>query len=99
MLYGQIKLGYIFPPPKYSRRSESEIRKGIKEIITDQLGVYNIKDDTTLGSVGADGLDLVEIAVWIEESFAVDMPMNRPNGKDTIKTLVQLVKSAKPLGK
>jgi len=56
--------------------THEEIKEKIKGVIIDKCGLSEeeIKDDSTLNSLGIDSLDVVEIVMEIEEEFDIAVP-------------------------
>lgn len=78
--------------------TDAHVFEHIKEILSDQLGVdpKNIKAENTLiEDLGCDSLDLVELAMCLEEEFDVEAPDERLEQIRTVQDAVNLVKELK----
>lgn len=67
----------------------------IREIISEVLIVAqsNIKNDSTLDSLGADSLDHTEISLCLSEELGVSIEDGEINGKSTPETIETLINS------
>ena len=47
-----------------------------RKILSDRIGIdlENVTAEATMEDIGADSLDIVEIAMELEEAYALDMP-------------------------
>lgn len=65
----------------------------IKKIICDRLSVSKSKidNDTTFASLGADSLDVVDIAMTIEEKYGLDVDNTDLSEIETVGDLVELI--------
>lgn len=65
----------------------------IKEIIADQLSVpaISVSDDKTMEDLGADSLDVIELAMWLEDEFDIEITGDDINIDMTVAGLAELV--------
>ena len=49
------------------------IEAKVKEIVEDQLGVDEVRNDQTFEELGADSLDTVELIMEIEDEFEIEI--------------------------
>lgn len=63
----------------------------IREVISEELGIRKeeISLETTLEELGADSLDLFQIAIELEDKY--DMHIEKVDGLKTIKDIVEYV--------
>lgn len=70
-----IKPGLSFPPSPAPLFSEFGIR--MANVVASELGLgkfHNLKPDTTFDELGADSIDMIELAMAIEDEFNVEIP-------------------------
>lgn len=66
-------------------------RAALRAIVCNVLDLAEIADDADLREAGADSLDLVAMALDIEEAFGIDVPDDLIEPVRTIDDLVALV--------
>jgi acyl carrier protein len=69
------------------------IEQQVLELIADQLGkgITDLAKDTDFKDLGADSLDVVEIALAIEDKFNFEIPDEEANDIVTIQDIINLV--------
>jgi len=55
----------------------------------------NLSDDTTLDSLGLDSLDVVDLAIALEDEFSVDIPDDQIGNLKTVGDAVRFIEGAK----
>ena len=85
---------FEYNPNLYKRTAYERI----KEIIIDALGVYDddeVNEDTDLiEDLGADSLDLVEIAMNCEQEFGISIPDEKwLSGGKKVSDVINVIKS------
>lgn len=55
------------------------------------------EDDSICNDLGADSLDIVELAMLCEDEFGVEFAEDQAQDVDTVAELIDLVKSAEPV--
>lgn len=78
-------------------RQTSELSNKITKLLPEYLG-YGIEKKIHLNAklredLGADSLDLVEIAMFLEEEFSVEISDDEINHVETVQNLISLVES------
>jgi len=77
----------------------SEIESKVKEIIVEQLGV-NEQDLAIearfIQDLGADSLDMVELAMALEEEFNIEIPDEDADKITTVGAAIDYIKSKNP---
>ncbi|MBU4556750.1 MAG: acyl carrier protein [Actinobacteria bacterium] len=71
-----------------------EIFEKVKEVIVDQLSVEEddvIEEASFVDDLGADSLDIVELVMALEESFAVSIPDEEAEGIKTVGDAVAFI--------
>ena len=74
----------------------TNVEAKVKGIIAEQLGVSEEEIKTTssfIEDLGADSLDIVELAMAIEERFGVEIPDEQAEGIRTVQDAVDYVVS------
>lgn len=75
--------------------TEQQIFEKVKEIIVDQIGIEEgiIELDSSISDdLAADSLDMVEIALALEDEYQISIEEEKMNGLVTIKDLVGYIK-------
>ena len=67
----------------------------VKQIIEDVLNVRIRHDRETLFDMGADGVDLLEIEVELQQKFEVEIKFESLTEYMTVSDVIRLVKEAK----
>ena len=67
------------------------IEARVKEIVEDQLGVDEVRNDQTFEELGADSLDTVELIMEIEEEFNLDIPDEDAEKITTVQDAIDYV--------
>jgi len=67
------------------------IAEKVKEIISDCIGVEEVKNDQTFEELGADSLDTVELIMEIEEEFEIDIPDEEAEKITTVQDAIDYV--------
>lgn len=70
----------------------------IRELIADHLCIdpESITPDSTLGALGADSLDVVEIAIAIDEAYGIEIPDEKIADISTIADIITHLETFKP---
>jgi acyl carrier protein len=71
---------------------EQTIKEKILSIIRDEILIHQIDENETLRELGADSLDLTEIAVSLEDEFGIDVSDEEVKDK-SVRDLITLVES------
>ena len=70
----------------------SAILTGVQAVLQYVLGVINAAPDTQLSDLGAESLEMVEIAMALEEEFKIDIPEDiAPTASSTVGDIVTLI--------
>ena len=72
----------------------SDIAKRVKEIVAEQLGVEEsqvVTEASFMDDLGADSLDIVEIAMALEEEFEVEISDADIDRIDTVKDFASFI--------
>ena len=72
------------------------IEQKVKQIIVEQLGVYEAQVDDTASFVddlGADSLDIVELVMAFEEAFDIEIPDEDAEKIATVKDAIDYIKA------
>lgn len=72
----------------------STVADQVRRIIADQIGVnaVDLKDDTTLAAdLGADSLDMIELAMVLEDEFGIDLPDAEIVAVRTVRQAIDVV--------
>lgn len=77
----------------------ADIDKLVREVIRDVLSpdghdADSLPDETTLASLGADSLDMIDIVSYLEEALDVDLPIEFIEDLDTVGDLISFTKVA-----
>lgn len=70
----------------------------IRELIADHLCIdpESITPDSTLGALGADSLDIVEITCAIDENYGIEIPDEKIADISTIADIIALLETPLP---
>lgn len=64
---------------------KNKVKEKLKEVINDLLQIDDIKqEDSLIEDLGMDSLDMVELVMYIEEDFDIELP---DDGLDNVKTI------------
>ncbi len=87
--------GAYSPAARTARPPASEPEAAIIGIIADQLGVERsrVTDRATLAELGADELDMVEIAAELQDRFGIAISDEDAAGLTTVGRIIDCVKS------
>lgn len=69
----------------------------IKQIVAENLGVEPkavTPEAALLDDLGADSLDIIELVLYVEEEFGVEIPDEVSDGILTVKDLIEAVEAA-----
>lgn len=72
----------------------SDIKKKVKEIIVNQLGVDDaeVTDEASFtNDLGADGLDTVELVMQFEKEFNISIPDDKAESISTVRQIVDYI--------
>lgn len=72
----------------------SDIKKKVKEIIVNQLGVDDaeVTDEASFtNDLGADGLDTVELVMQFEKEFNISIPDDKAESISTVGQIVDYI--------
>ena len=72
-----------------------EIQNKVFSIITEQLGIKEVKLEGMLKSLGADSLDEVEIVMALEEEFGIEIPDEDIMKFRTVEDVVKYINEKK----
>ena len=67
------------------------IEAKVKEIVSFNLGVDEVRNDQTFEELGADSLDTVELIMEIEEEFEIDIPDEDAEKITTVQDAIDYV--------
>lgn len=70
------------------------IEEKLIEIVKNQLTIKNISInlDSKFKDINADSLDIVEIALKVEEEFDIEIPEDSAENIETVKDVVEIVR-------
>lgn len=81
----------------YREVTPAEVQRRVVQIVSSHLGVRQLDlhtDAHLQEQLGADLLDRIELAVTVEEEFAVHIPLNESMQVKTVRDIIQLVIAA-----
>lgn len=81
-------------PGGYKKMGDDSMKKRVKEIIMDQLGLGEdeVKPESNfLDDLGADSLDIVELVMAMEEEFDMEIPDEEAEKIRTVKDVTDFI--------
>jgi acyl carrier protein len=77
---------------------EGNLEKGIKEVIAENLGINpdEIQNNSTLDSLGADSLDIVEIVMALEDKYRIKIPDDEAEKLTNFDSFVNYIREHRP---
>ena len=70
----------------------SSIEERVKKIVSEQLGVDDIKNESSfVDDLGADSLDTVELVMALEEEFDTEIPDEEAEKITTVQAAIDYV--------
>ena len=75
-----------------------EVQSRVEKLIVEHLGVESEKvtrEASFVDDLGADSLDVIELAMAVEEEFGIEVPDDEVNKIDTVGDLIDYVARVK----
>jgi acyl carrier protein len=67
----------------------------IKKLLHEEYGIQNFDSNTKFSELGLDSLDKVEIIMYLEEEFNIEITDEEGDNVNTVKDLVELIQNKK----
>jgi acyl carrier protein len=82
----------------FNREKEMNIEHEVKKIVSDQLGIdieLITNDKHFINDLGGDSLDTVEMLLYLEDKFKIEVPDEVAEEIHTVQMAIDLVKELK----